>query len=39
MEKIKDMEMRFGILNYIHMVMLMSINLGKTIESFKALGK
>jgi hypothetical protein len=30
-------EVRFGIFNCMHMVMLMSTNLRKTIESFKAL--
>jgi hypothetical protein len=39
MEKIKYMEVRFGKLNCMHMVMLMSINPRKTIECFKPLGK
>jgi hypothetical protein len=39
MKKIKDSEVRCAILDHLHMVMFMSINLDETIDDFKALGK
>jgi hypothetical protein len=39
MEKIKDLEVKCVVLDHLHTVMLMSINLNETIESFKACGK
>jgi hypothetical protein len=39
MEKIKDPKVRHALLDHLHMVMFMSINLNETIESFKAHGK
>jgi hypothetical protein len=39
MEKIKDLEVRCAILDHLHMVMFMSINLDETIDDFKACGK
>jgi len=38
-EKIKDPKVRRALLDHLHMVMFMSINLNETIESFKAHGK
>jgi Na+/glutamate symporter len=39
MEKIKDAKMRCAIFNCFYLVMFMSINLGETIELFKACGR
>ncbi len=39
MEKIKDPKVKCALLDHLHMVMFMSINLNETIESFKAHGK
>jgi hypothetical protein len=39
MEKIKDSNVRRVILDRLHMVMFMSINLDETIDDFKALGR
>jgi hypothetical protein len=38
MEKIKDLEVRCAVLDYLHMVMFMSINLNENIDDFKAHG-
>jgi len=38
MEKIKTMEMKHVILDYLHSMMFISINLKETIESFEACG-
>jgi Na+/glutamate symporter len=39
MEKIKDAKMRCAIFDCLYLVMFMSINLGETIELFKACGR
>jgi hypothetical protein len=39
MEKINDSKVRCAILDHLHMVMFMSINLDETIDDFKACGK
>ncbi len=39
MEKIKDLKVRCVVLDYLHTVMLMSINPNETIKSLKACGK
>jgi hypothetical protein len=39
MEKIKDFEVRCVVLDYLHMVMFMSINPNETIDDFKACGR
>ncbi len=39
MEKIKDLKVRLAILDHVHMMMFMSINLDETIDVFKACGK
>jgi len=36
MDKIKDLEVRHGLLDHLHTVMFMSINLDETIDDFKA---
>ncbi len=38
-EKIKDVQMRRAIYDYLYLVMFMSINLRETIELFKARGR
>jgi hypothetical protein len=39
MEKIKYVEIKCPILDYLHLMMFMSINLGETIELFKSCGR
>jgi hypothetical protein len=39
MEKIKDSKVNDAILDYLHMVMFMSINPNETIDDFKARGR
>ncbi len=39
MEKIKDLKGKHVVLDHLHMVMFMSINLDKTIDDFKAHGR
>ncbi len=39
MEKIKDLEVKHAILDYLHVVMFMSINPNETIDDFKACGR
>jgi hypothetical protein len=39
MEKIKDLEVKRATLEYLHMVMFMSINPYETIDDFKACGR
>ncbi len=39
MEKIKDLKVKYLILDCLHMVMFMSINPNETIDDFKAHGK